>query len=83
VTETLRNGKVVSISAGSARRARGSRTVTVGSANFRLTPGHSKTARVRLNGAGKRLLTARHKLAAELTLSAGGNPVFRQVIRFR
>jgi hypothetical protein len=71
VTETLKGGKLVAVSA-SGKKGKGhpktvKRTVTVGSETISLTGGQSEVAKVALNATGKRLLASRHKLAAQLT----------------
>jgi len=90
VTETLKGGKVVGVSASKRKKKRPKtvkRTVTVGSATVTLTGGQSKVVKVTLNAAGKRLLSSRHKLTAQLTTTqtTGGHSTVlsRRTVMFK
>jgi hypothetical protein len=69
VVETVDDGKVTAIGA----RARPSRrTIVIGIRSVVLRPGQRELLHVSLNGAGRSLLTKRHKLRAELVIEQGG-----------
>ena len=86
VTETLKGGKVIGVSA-SKKKKRWKivkRTVTVGSVTVSLTDGKSEFVKISLNAAGKRLLASHHKLTAQLTTTAGqGTVISRRTVTFR
>jgi hypothetical protein len=68
VTETLKGGKLVAVSAKKKTLLRIlKRTVTVGSMAITLTGGKSQVVKLALNATGRRLLTSHHKLAAQFT----------------
>jgi hypothetical protein len=74
VTETLKGGKVIGVSASKKKRPKIiKRIVTVGSVTVSLTGGQSELAKIALNAAGKRLLVSHHKLAARLTTTETGS----------
>jgi Divergent InlB B-repeat domain len=85
ITESLKGGKVIAVSA-SARTQK--RTVIVGTKSLTLAAGDSETARVGLDAAGQRLLKSRHKLSVKFTATArraNGTMVglSRQTIEFK
>ena len=70
VTETLSGGKVIAVSAAKPNRsAKG--VVTIGTARIKLATGKSHQLTVRLNRLGQRLLMARRKLSARLSVVQG------------
>ncbi len=52
----------------SARHKHRKKVVVLASATATLSAGHSRTVKLALNGTGKRLLRARHKLRTTLTI---------------
>ena len=81
VTETLSGNKVIAVSAKKAKKR--TRTVTVGSATATIKPGGQTQIRVSLNGAGKKLLTARHTLSVSLRVTQGGKSLATKKVTFK
>ncbi len=93
--QTVKNGKVVATTA--AKRKTKSKkpvggkttrkTVVLGNATVTLTAGHSKTVRITLDSAGRRLLGKAHRFGAKLTVTeligAQGRVVATRTIAFR
>ncbi len=75
VTETLRRGKVISISR--------KRKLVIGKATATLTAGQRRTVRVSLNKAGRKLLASRKRFKARLAVSQAGSTVSRATLTFR
>ena len=71
VRETIKHGKVTALSARAGRRV-SKRTVVIGSVTVTIAAGASSTVTVPLNARGRRLLAARHRLRAKLTVTEGG-----------
>ena len=59
------------------------RTVILGSATATLFDGQSKAAHVKLNAAGRRLLSRRHRLTVQLVVTGGGLTLTNQTVVFR
>lgn len=59
-----------------------SKTVLLALAKFTLTGGQTKAVTLSLNGTGSRLLSQRHRLAAELTVEQAGHMVSRRTVSF-
>ena len=78
VTETLSGGKVIAVSAAKPSRTV-KRIVTIGTAIIKLATGKSHQLMVRLNPLGQRLLTARRKLTARLSVVQGQTFQMRNV----
>ena len=76
VTETLRRGKVIAVSAKK-------RKVVIGKATTTLAAGQSRTVRVSLNKAGRKLLAGRRRFKARLAVSQAASPVSRATLTFR
>jgi len=83
VVETLQGSKIVGISAATRSAKRRRATVMLGSATAVVSAGQTKTVRIALNGAGRRLLTTRHSLAAKITISSAGHAVTTSAVTFR
>jgi uncharacterized delta-60 repeat protein len=83
VVETLQGNKVVGISAATRSAKRRRATVVLGSATAVVSAGQTKTVRIALNGAGRRLLTTRHSLAAKITISSAGHAVTTSAVTFK
>ena len=81
VTETLSGNKVIAVSAKKAKTHK--RTVTLGSATATIKPGGQTQIKVSLNGAGKKLLTARHTLKLDLSVTEGGNSLATKKVSFK
>jgi hypothetical protein len=77
VTEKVSGGKVIGVS---ARKGATTRKVMLGTASATLPPGTSRQLVVSLNGAGKRLLAARHTLTVDLSVTpSDASPATRQI----
>jgi hypothetical protein len=70
VTELLRHGKLVGLTARSKPKRK---VVVVGSAKVTLNPGETRVLKIALNATGKHLLARRHKLEVRLRVSGAGN----------
>jgi hypothetical protein len=81
VTETLLGNKVIAVSAKKAKRHK--RRVTLGSATATIKPGGRKQIKVSLNGAGRKLLTARHTLKVDLSVTEGGKALATKKVSFK
>jgi hypothetical protein len=81
VTETLSGNKVIAVSAKKAKTHK--RTVTLGSATATIKPGGQTQIKVSLNGAGKKLLTARHTLKLDLSVTEGGKSLATKKVSFK
>jgi hypothetical protein len=87
VTEMFKGHKLVAVTArANARKTR--KVVVVGTANVALNVGQTQTVRIALNRTGKRLLTSRHGLKAELrvtqaTATGGAVTVSSQIVVFK
>jgi hypothetical protein len=80
VTEKLSGGKVVGVS---ARKRATTRKVTLGTASATLQPGTHRQLAVSLNVAGKQLLTARHILKVDLSVTQNDAPPATRHIEFQ
>ena len=67
VTETFRGHKLVAVSARKAKVTH--KTVVLGTASATIRAGRTATVRISLNRAGRKLLAARHKVTAKLTVT--------------
>jgi hypothetical protein len=67
VTETFRGHKLTAVSARKQKLTH--KTVVVGTASATIRAGHNSTVKIKLNGTGRKLLAARHKLTAKLTVT--------------
>jgi hypothetical protein len=84
VTETMKHGKPIGLSARTGARLKTSRrTIVVGRTTVTLTGGHSETVQLTLNGAGRRLLAGHHRLSVELTATQHGSAIVAQRLVFR
>jgi len=84
VTETLKGGKVVAVSAKAKTKPKSNkRTVSVGTASVSLTTGQSAKVTVKLNAAGQKLLKIHHKLAVMLSANAGTSQLCCQTVTFK
>jgi hypothetical protein len=80
-TETLSGNKVIAVSAKKAKKHK--RTVTLGSATATIKPGSHTQIKVSLNGTGKKLLTARHTLKLDLSVTEGGKSLASKKVSFK
>jgi hypothetical protein len=85
VREIFRRHKLISVT---ARAKLKNRIVVVGIASLTLNTGESRTVKIRLNGAGKKLLAKRHKLKVRLRVTqtlANGHPttILSQTLAFK
>jgi hypothetical protein len=84
VTETMKHGKPIGLSARTGARLKTSkRTIVVGRTTVTLTGGHSEMVQLTLNGAGRRLLAGHHRLSVELTATQHGSAIVAQRLVFR
>ena len=67
VVETLRGHRLVAVSARKPKLTH--KTVVVGTAKATIKAGHKQTVRIGLNRTGRKLLAARHRLTAKLTVT--------------
>jgi hypothetical protein len=67
VTETFRGHKLIAISARKAKVRH--KTLVLGSTSATIRAGRTSTVRISLNRTGRKLLAARHKLTAKLTVT--------------
>jgi hypothetical protein len=81
VTEKLKGTKVISILARTPKIT--TRKVTIGTASATVTPGGHKQLTVSLNGAGKKLLAARHTLTANLSITQKGGAAATRKLTFK
>jgi hypothetical protein len=81
VTEKLKGTKVISILARTPKIT--TRKVTIGTASATVTPGAHKQLTVSLNGTGKKLLAARHTLAASLSVTQRGAAAATRKLTFK
>jgi hypothetical protein len=80
--ETSKGSTLLELSA--AKKARTTRrTVTVGALTVRLAGGQSKTAHVKLNAVGRRLLGTIHKLPVELVCVTGATRISTQTLTLK
>ncbi len=84
VTETIRNGKVIAITAKKKKPKTKKKTVVIGRMSATLVVGQRKTLTVSLNRTGKQLLARRHVLRAKLTVTERGKakPVLVKTVTF-
>jgi len=61
--------KLVAVSAKKRKPKTSKRTVVLGAATVTLAAGQSEIVHVKLNAAGQRLLSSRHKLSVKLTIT--------------
>jgi hypothetical protein len=80
VVEKLSGGKVIGVS---ARKRAITRKVTLGAASATLQPGAHRQLTVSLDGAGRRLLAARHALAVDLSVTQSGAPPLTRHLELR
>jgi hypothetical protein len=80
-TKTLRGHKVIAVSARKTKVTH--RTVVLGTTSATIAAGHTATVRISLNGTGRRLLAARHKLTANLTVAQGNRTISTQKVAFK
>ncbi len=79
VTEKIKGGKVIAVTAAKTK----TKVVVVGTATSTLASGHTKTVRVSLNGAGKRLLATHHTLKVKLTTTQSAGTAASRTITFK
>ena len=85
VTETLRGHKVIAVSARKSKVTH--KTIVLGTTSATIRAGRTQTVHISLNRTGRKLLAARHKLTAKLTVTqriAGRNrTVSTQKVTFK
>jgi hypothetical protein len=81
VTETFHGHKLVAISAHKAKVTH--QTVVLGTASATIRAGRTATVRISLNRTGRKLVAARHKVTAELTVAHGKRTVSTQKVTFK
>src|SRR5271165_633652 len=80
VTETVKGGKVVGVS---ARAKKTQKVVVLATASVKLTTGANKTYKLKLNSAGKQLLSSHRKFKAKLVASVANETIATQTLTFR
>jgi len=83
VTETLKGGKVVAVSAKTNPKKTTKRTVDLGTTTVTLKAGESQKVTVKLNGAGQGLLKSHHTLAVKLTEHSGASVLAGPTVTFK
>jgi hypothetical protein len=82
ITETVKGGKVIAVSAANRSAKARKRVVTLATATSTLIPGQSTVLRLALRRRWKRLLLRFHSLKARLSILQAGETVSVQRIRF-
>jgi len=80
VTETVKGGKVVGVS---AKAKKTHKVVVLATASVKLTTGANKTYKLKLNSAGKQLLSSHRKFKAKLVASVANETIATQTLTFR
>jgi hypothetical protein len=81
--ETIKRGKVITISSSAAKPHNSRRkTVVLGAVTAVVPAGRSTTLSFSLNATGRRLLIRRHRLQVKLTISQSGHIVLTRAITF-
>ncbi|MFZ0043639.1 MAG: hypothetical protein WAK93_20185 [Solirubrobacteraceae bacterium] len=80
VHETLRGRKIIAVTAGHTAR-RKHKLVLIGSSSATVAAGHTAKLHVKPNRTGRRLLSARHRLTATLTVNQRTNGKIRRIAR--
>jgi hypothetical protein len=84
VTEKVKRGKVIAITASSKAVKTTKRTVVIGRGTLTIAAGHSSTAKVALNAAGRKLVNAHHKLSVLCaTTIVGGATLAKHTVTFK
>ena len=79
IVEQLRNGRVTAIAATKKGKTT-ERTVVIGSATITLSAGQSKTVKISLNAAGKKLLAQQKKLVVQVQIVSEGHTLKTQAV---
>jgi len=83
IVETLKGGTVIAVTANKSKPAKTTKKLlTLGSTRVGIAAGKSKTVRLTLNSTGKRLLAARHRVRAKLTLAQTGASATSTIVTF-
>jgi ELWxxDGT repeat protein len=87
VVETMSGKKVLGVAAADHPRAKKSKkpvkkTVVIGSKTVQVKGGNSVSETVTLNGAGKKLLSQRHRLSVKLAVTAKGKSLASKTLTF-
>jgi len=80
VTETVKGGKVIGVSATTKKTHK---VVVLATASVKLTTGANKTYKLKLNSAGKQLLSSHRKFKAKLVASVANETIATQTLTFR
>jgi len=86
VLETIRGGKVIAVAAStktSKKKKTTKKTITIASETTTIPAGATKTIKLTLNRAGKKLLAKHHPLKAKLTLTQSRKTVSRKTITLK
>jgi hypothetical protein len=81
VTEKFRGHKLIAVSARKGKVTH--KTVVLGTASATIKAGRTATVRISLNRTGRKLVAARHKLTAKLTVTQGHRTVSTQKVTFK
>ena len=79
IVEQLRNGRVTAIAATKKGKTT-KQTVVIGSATITLSAGQSKTVKISLNAAGKKLLAQQKKLVVQVQIVSEGHTLKTQAV---
>lgn len=80
VTETLRGHRLIAVSARKAKLTH--KTVVLGTVSATIKAGRKATVHVGLNGTGRHLLAARHKITAKLAVVQRKRTISTQKVKF-
>ena len=85
VLETIRRGKVVALAASTktTKKKPTKKTITIASKTATIPAGATKTIKLTLNRAGKKLLAKHHPLKAKLTITQARKTLTRKTITLK
>jgi hypothetical protein len=84
VLETIRGGKVIAVAASKTTKKKTTKkTITIASKTATIPAGATKTIKLTLNGAGKRLLAKHHPLKAKLTVTQARKTLTHKTITLK
>ncbi len=83
VTEHLKRGKIVAITAASGKASTRTKRVVIGTASASLAAGASKKLTIKLNGTGRALLAKYGKLATIVTITSSGKTLEAATVHVR
>lgn len=82
IVETVKRGRVIAIRPARSAPVTTHKTIVVGRATVTIGAGHTKTVKVKLNSAGRKLVKSARKLRAKLSLSRGRTVTTTKTVTF-